>query len=51
MRFRTVVAITAGAAVALVGVAAPASASSPYDTVTVSSMRNLVTAMESYAMF
>jgi hypothetical protein len=42
----------AGAAVALVGVASPAAAIvSPYDAVTTSSMHNLVTAMDSYAMF
>lgn len=42
----------AGAAVALVGFASPAAAIvSPYDTVTTSSMNDLVTAMESYAMF
>lgn len=33
------------------GVVTPAAAASVYDPVTVSSMRNLVTAMESYAMF
>ncbi len=52
MRLRPLVAAIAGAAVALVGVAAPAAAIvSPYDAVTTSSMRNLVTAMDSYAMF
>ena len=52
MRIRAFIASAASAALALVGLAAPASAiSSPYDTVTVSSMNNLVTAMESYAMF
>src|SRR5660397_212684 len=52
MRVRAVIASAASAALALVGLAAPASAiASPYDTVTVSSMNNLVTAMESYALF
>lgn len=52
MRLRPLIAAVAGAAVALVGLAGPASASvSPYDAVTASSMYNLVTAMESYAMF
>lgn len=51
MRFRSIVGATVGAAVMLLGAAVPASASSPYDSVTASSMRNLVTAMESYADF
>ncbi|MCG2796970.1 MAG: hypothetical protein L6367_00365 [Cellulomonas sp.] len=51
MRFRSVVAVAAGAAIGLVGLATPASAYSAYDSVTVSSMNTLVTAMESYAMF
>ena len=52
MRLRPIIAAVAGTAVALVGMAAPASAIvSPYDTVTASSMNNLVTAMESYALF
>lgn len=52
MRLRPIVATFAGAALALVGLAGPAFAVvSPYDAVTTSSMNNLVTAMESYAMF
>lgn len=51
MRFRSIVGAIVGAAMMLLGAAVPASAFSPYDSVTASSMRNLVTAMESYAAF
>lgn len=51
MKLRSIVGAIVGAAVMLLGAAVPASAFSPYDSVTASSMRNLVTAMESYAAF
>lgn len=51
MRARAAICSLSTAALLALGIPAPAVAASPYDTVTVSSMRNLVTAMESYAMF
>lgn len=51
MRYRQLIAVAVGATLALVGTAVPAAAASVYDSVTASSMRNLVNAMESYAMF
>ncbi len=51
MRYRQLLAVAVTAALALIGTAVPAAAASVYDSVTASSMRNLVNAMESYAMF
>lgn len=48
---RRVVAAAVGAALIVTAGAVPASAASPYDVVTASSMRNLVNAMEYYAAF
>lgn len=51
MRHRRIIAVALGATLVLAGTAVPASAASPYDPGTATSMRNLAVAMQSYAMF
>lgn len=51
MRHRRIIVVALGAALAVAGTAVPASAASPYDPGTATSMRNLAVAMQSYAMF